>query len=61
MGFVSQKDFGEQIEVTFLSSNLRGFAHWLLFIGESTDITEPVKLKESVLVLLNKIRSRLSL
>ncbi|MFT5884566.1 MAG: putative DNA-binding transcriptional regulator YafY [Arcticibacterium sp.] len=60
MGFVSQKDLGEQIEMTFLSSNLRGFAHWLLFIGQASDIIEPIMLKESVLVLLEKMKKRLN-
>lgn len=60
MGFVSQKDLGEQIEMTFLTANLMGFAHWFLYLGKVADIIEPEQLKLDVKNLLLKTLERQS-
>ncbi|MCG2613706.1 YafY family transcriptional regulator [Terrimonas sp. NA20] len=47
-GFVSQKEVGDKIEMTFLTASLSGFAHWYLTFGNYAEIIQPVKLKEKV-------------
>jgi predicted DNA-binding transcriptional regulator YafY len=47
-GFVSETLIGEQIEMTFLSDSLTGFAHWFLMMGEHGQIIEPASLKDKV-------------
>ncbi|OYU65345.1 MAG: transcriptional regulator [Cytophagaceae bacterium BCCC1] len=59
MGFVSEKQVGNQIEMTFLSSNLNGFSHWFMLIGGESDILEPAKLKEMVLEKIENVKTRL--
>lgn len=59
MGFVSQKELGHQIEMTFLTGNLIGFAHWFLYLGKAADIIEPEQLKKEVKQLLLKGMERL--
>lgn len=60
MGFVSQKDLGEQIEITFLSGNLIGFSVWFMYLGAVADIIEPVELKELVKKNVEKVTLRLN-
>ncbi len=59
MGFVSEKESGNQIELTFLSSSLTGFSLWFLYLGASADIIEPILLKELVSQQILKIVTRL--
>ncbi len=59
MGFVSQEDLGNQIEMTFLTSALHGFAHWFMYLGKSADIIEPPQFKETVLELIEKTTNRI--
>lgn len=59
-GFVSQKEVKDKIEMTFLTGSLLGFAKFYLLFGEHADILEPSSLKETVLQLMNDIRSRMA-
>ena len=59
MGFVSEKQVGNQIEMTFLSSSLQGFSHWFMLIGGESDILEPAILKEMVLEKVENVKTRL--
>ena len=47
-GFVSQKDLGDSVEMTFLTASIHGFAHWYLTFGSHAEIIQPAKLKEKV-------------
>lgn len=47
-GFVSQKDLGDVIEMTFLTASIQGFAYWYLTFGAYAEIVQPVRLKEKV-------------
>lgn len=47
-GFVSQKDLGNQIEMTFLSSSLEGFSRWYMLFGEWAEIVTPRELTNRV-------------
>lgn len=58
MGFVSENLVDQQIEMTFLSSNLQGFSHWFMLIGGEADILEPAILKEMVLEKIENVKIR---
>ena len=54
-GFVSQKEVGNKIEMTFLSASLNGFARWYLLFGDNADIVSPKELKDIVKNVLSDI------
>ncbi len=43
-GFVSQKEAGDTIEMTFITESLEGFAKWFMFFGEQADIISQKKI-----------------
>lgn len=47
-GFISEKKIGDQIEMTFLTMSLEGFARWFMMFGDKAEIICPDSLKESV-------------
>jgi len=47
-GFVSQKEVGDKIEMTFLTASLNGFARWYLLFGDHATIVSPRKLTDLV-------------
>lgn len=47
-GFVSEKKIGDQIEMTFLTMSLCGFARWFMMFGDDAEIISPDSLKEKV-------------
>jgi len=47
-GFVSQKEVGDKMEMTFVTASLMGFVKFYLLFGEYADIISPVELKELV-------------
>ncbi|HEY2582123.1 MAG TPA: YafY family protein [Mucilaginibacter sp.] len=47
-GFVSEKAIGNQIEMTFLTNSLEGFARWFMMFGDKAEIISPDSLKERV-------------
>ncbi|MDB5016960.1 MAG: hypothetical protein JWQ84_1792 [Mucilaginibacter sp.] len=47
-GFVSEKAIGDQIEMTFLTMSLEGFARWFMMFGDQAEIISPESLKERV-------------
>lgn len=49
-GFVSQKETGDTIEMTFLTESLHGFARWYMMFGEKADIISP----DNLVVLVRK-------
>jgi predicted DNA-binding transcriptional regulator YafY len=54
-GFVSQKDLGDEVEMTFLTSSINGFAHWYLNFGEYAQIVEPQALRDKVKQIVEKM------
>lgn len=59
-GFVSEKEVGDRIEMTFMSRDIQeGFSRWYLMFGDYARIIEPEKLKIRVLELLEINRNRL--
>ncbi len=59
-GFVSEKMTGDDIEMTFLSSSLEGFARWFIMFGDHAEILSPKALKTAVQSLLGIISERLN-
>lgn len=57
-GFVSEKPIGNQIEMTFLTTSLEGFARWFMMFGDSAEIISPESLKERVGNLASQIAQK---
>lgn len=58
-GFVSEKEVGNQIEMTFMSWDIEeSFPRWYLMFGDFATIIEPEKLKNRVLELLEINKNR---
>lgn len=58
-GFVSQKDAGKQMEMTFVTASLVGFAKFFLLFGEHAEILTPPSLKEIIKTNLAAIEKKL--
>lgn len=59
-GFVSQKNVGDIVEMTFLSRDIEnGFARWFMMFGDYATILEPQLLKDRVLELMEVYKSKL--
>jgi len=54
-GFVSEKGVGDQIEMTFLTASLEGFARWFMMFGDQAEIISPDSLKERVSAIAGSI------
>ena len=57
-GFVSQKEIGDAIEMTFLTASLNGFARWYMLFGDHADIVQPQQLKDIVKNVLSDISQK---
>lgn len=60
-GFISQTEIGEEIEMSFLSSSLKGFARWFLMFGDYAEIIQPDALREEVRKLIGVISERVAI
>jgi predicted DNA-binding transcriptional regulator YafY len=47
-GFVSEKVVGNQVEMTFLTTCLEGFARWFMMFGDQAEIISPDSLRERI-------------
>jgi predicted DNA-binding transcriptional regulator YafY len=60
-GFVSEKMFDGEVEMTFMTTDMdNGFARWYLMFGDYAKIVEPEALKERLAHLLEKNKERLT-
>ena len=57
-GFVSEKTVGNQVEMTFLTASLEGFARWFMMFGDQAEIITPDSLKERVANIANALAQR---
>jgi predicted DNA-binding transcriptional regulator YafY len=57
-GFVSQKEVGDKVEMTFLSASLNGFARWYMLFGDNADIISPPELRGIVKEVLTSISKK---
>lgn len=44
-GYVSERVVNDEVELTFLTGSLKGFAHWYMMIGAYAKLLEPITLK----------------
>ena len=59
-GFVMEKDCGEHMELTFMTSSIDGFARWALMMGDYIKVQEPLKLTSLIKELLAQINDNLN-
>lgn len=59
-GFVSEKDLGDKVEMTFLTSSLEGFSRWYMMFGDRAEIITPSALKKTIGHILEKISKKLN-
>jgi predicted DNA-binding transcriptional regulator YafY len=58
MGYVDEKQIGDEVEMNFMSASLEGFARWFLLMGDHAHIVEPQLLRDKVRSLVQKISER---
>jgi len=58
-GFVSEKNVGDSIEMTFLTASLEGFARWYMMFADSADILQPDSLKERIKIISQNILQKM--
>ena len=59
-GFLSQRQVGDKMEMTFVTASLMGFAKFYLLFGEFADIISPPELKEIVKKNIKEISKKLA-
>lgn len=57
-GFVAEKDLGNKMEMTFLTSSLEGFARCFIMFGDNAEIIEPPALKTMIKKLATSIAKK---
>lgn len=58
-GFVSEKILGEQVEMTFLTCSITGFARWYMMFGDVAQIKQPKSLRNEVKRLSGQVLKKL--
>ena len=58
-GFISQREIGDNVEMTFLTESMEGFIRWFLMYGDSAEIISPTSLKTRLRTLLDAIGEKL--
>ncbi|MVN92289.1 helix-turn-helix transcriptional regulator [Mucilaginibacter aquatilis] len=58
-GLVGEVDLGDEIEMTFLTGFLEGFARWFLFFADYATIVEPASLRTMAKDLVEKVLLKL--
>jgi predicted DNA-binding transcriptional regulator YafY len=48
LGYVSEKVIKHQIEMTFLTSSIEGFARWFMMFGDNAEIVQPQSVKDKI-------------
>lgn len=59
-GFVSQRETGGRIEMTFLTSCTEGFARWFMMFGDQAEIESPAHLKARVCEIAGQVIGNLN-
>ena len=50
-GFVMEKEKGDMVELTFMTSSIEGFARWIIMMADQVTILQPQALKIRLKVL----------
>ncbi len=59
-GFVSEREVGDKVEMTFMTTDAHdGLSRWFMMFGDLTEIVEPESFRERVLELLEKTKANL--
>lgn len=59
-GFVSQKNVGDKVEMTFLSRDVEnGFARWFMMFADFAEIMEPESLKDRIIELIEIYKNKM--
>ncbi|RAV29622.1 helix-turn-helix transcriptional regulator [Sinomicrobium soli] len=59
LGFVSEKEVGDMVEMTFFTSYKdNGFARWYIMFADYAEIVEPDELRENIREIVEKISAR---
>ncbi len=59
-GYVSEREMDEQVEMTFLTASLEGFARWYMMLGDSAEIVSPAILKLRVATIAKEILEKVA-
>lgn len=59
-GFVSQKETGDTIEMTFLTASIEGIARWYMMMGDHAKILSPSVLKHRVKQLISTVSKKIN-
>jgi predicted DNA-binding transcriptional regulator YafY len=57
-GFVSEKNIGGKIEMTFLTAFIESFARWYMMFGDRAEIIKPDTLKDKVAAIITAISQK---
>ncbi len=60
MGFVSEIDLGEHVEMTFLTGYIESFAHWYMMFGYKAQIISNDQLRAKVAEMVDIMQKQLS-
>jgi predicted DNA-binding transcriptional regulator YafY len=58
-GYVSEQMVDNQVEMTFLTSSLMGFARWFMLLGDRAEIITPESLKTEVKEIAENVLKRM--
>lgn len=58
-GFVMERQHGDWVDLTFMTSSIEGFVRWIIMLADCISILEPVELKDRLKVLLSTMLERL--
>ncbi|AYL96351.1 helix-turn-helix transcriptional regulator [Mucilaginibacter celer] len=59
-GFVSEKNIGNKIEMTFLTMSIEGFARWYMMFGDRAEIIKPDALLQRVREITSGIAQKIN-
>lgn len=57
-GFISQKDVGNEVEMTFLTSSLENFVKWYMMIGTFAVVASPKALRHMISAEIETLRKK---
>lgn len=58
-GYISESVTDDELEMTFVTTSLEGFARWFMMFGDQATIVSPEILKDRVKSLLNAVSAKL--
>ena len=59
MGFISQTDLGDKVEMTFITDSIEGFARWLMMFADYAEIISNDLLIRKIESIVSKIAAQL--